>query len=79
MIYAICQVCESREAVWAFQPFGPDPETLTFTTLGSHYRGFPPIVKVCDGCKVVIQRGQAITYRYKGNLHIFPESQGGTA
>lgn len=72
---ALCQVCKAHEASWAFQPFGPNPESLTFTTLGSHYRGFPPVVKVCYACKLAIEQGQTITYRYKGNLHMFPESQ----
>lgn len=43
-----CQVCKADEALWARQYIGED--TPTYTTLGSHYRGFP-VVKVCDKCK----------------------------
>lgn len=63
-----CQTCQyknKQEAVWACQPFGPD-EGLVFTTLGNHYRGFP-IIKVCDLCKRIMQRGYPAKYfTYKG-------------
>ena len=42
-----CQICRKREAEWAMQYIGED--TPTFSTLGSHYRGFK-VVKVCDEC-----------------------------
>ena len=43
-----CEICKEREAIWAMQYVGED--TPTFSTLGSHYRGFR-VVKVCDECK----------------------------
>ena len=43
-----CQVCHQNEAIWAMQYVGED--TPTFSTLGSHYRGFR-VTKVCDGCR----------------------------
>lgn len=46
-----CQVCKAAEALWACQYIGED--TPTFTTLGSHYRGFR-VTKVCDQCKTEI-------------------------
>jgi uncharacterized protein YlaI len=49
-----CKICKQREAIWACQPYGPDEDT-TFTTLGSHYRGFL-VVAVCDECKERIAR-----------------------
>jgi len=43
-----CQLCKTDPAEWAMQYIGED--TPTFTTLGSHYRGFR-VTKVCDHCK----------------------------
>ena len=61
-----CRVCRSKEAEWAWQPWGPGKENDTFTLPGSHYRGFP-IVKICTDCKERIQKGAAVTVIYKGN------------
>lgn len=47
---AKCQLCKRDEAIWAMQYIGED--TPTFTTLGSHYRGFR-VTKVCDDCKEI--------------------------
>ena len=49
---AKCHICEDGEAIWAMQNIADDE--LTFTTLGSHYRGFK-VVKVCDECKDALQ------------------------
>lgn len=51
---AKCQVCKKNEAIWAAQFIGED--VPTFSTLGSHYRGFP-VVKVCDICKEINTEG----------------------
>ena len=47
-----CQVCKARHAVWAMQYIAEDKPT--FSTLGSHYRGFH-VTKICDDCKESIQ------------------------
>lgn len=47
---AKCQLCKTKEAIWAWQPDGPGEDEYTFTALGHHYRGFP-VVKVCEPCK----------------------------
>jgi hypothetical protein len=44
-----CKICKQHEAIWACQPYGPD-NGMTFTTLGSHYRGFY-MLPLCDECK----------------------------
>ena len=49
---AKCKFCGAA-AGWSWQPNGPG-EVLTFTTLGSHYRGFA-VIKVCDACKAQIE------------------------
>ena len=51
-----CQICKAGEALWAMQYVGE--AAPTFTTLGSHYRGFP-VTKVCDGCKAEMQATEA--------------------
>jgi len=48
-----CEVCKQSEAEWAWQPFGPDENPRTFTTLGSHYRGFP-VLAICNHCEYKI-------------------------
>lgn len=63
---AECEVCRAQGAAWAWQPFGPDEDAKSaFSTLGSHYRGFP-VVKVCDECKEKVQAGQTVSFTYKG-------------
>lgn len=47
----LCQVCKADEALQTWQYIGEDKPT--FTTLGSHYRGFH-VTKVCDECKTEI-------------------------
>ena len=47
-----CERCEQRPAEWALQYIGDDRPT--FTTLGSHYRGFR-LTKLCDLCKEALQ------------------------
>lgn len=63
MANAKCTAVECRDfAVWGWQPFGPDFDNrLTFTTLGSHYRGFP-VIKVCDECKRKIEDGVSLKF-----------------
>ena len=61
---AKCASCQ-KDAVWAWQPFGPGEDALVFTALGSHYRGFP-VVKVCDECKQTAQKGRpGVLFNYK--------------
>lgn len=57
-----CEMCAafgrppSEDAIWAYQPNGPD-EHPTYTTLGSHYRGFT-MLAVCDNCKDQLQAAE---------------------
>jgi len=44
-----CQLCKTDEALWAAQDL-PGNDGLSFTLLGSHYRGYL-VTKVCDECK----------------------------
>lgn len=39
-----------------WQPFGPDDKIASFTTIGSHYRGFAAI-PICDTCKTAVETG----------------------
>ena len=65
-----CQTCNINEAIWAWHPFGPaDDDDHCFTTLGSHYRGFP-IVKVCDECKRDIENGSPKEFEIRGKRFI---------
>lgn len=65
-----CQLCRAP-AVWAWQPFGPDENPLSFATLGSHYRGFA-VVKICEGCKARLQSGkEKIEFTHKGERYIW--------
>ena len=60
-----CQACRTNDRVWTWQPFGPDETTLCFTTLGSHYRGFPAI-GICDTCRTRVINGRpALLFTYK--------------
>lgn len=59
-----CQACKAQDVEWAWQPFGPGSRT-TFTTLGSHYRGFL-VVKVCDTCKRDFLAGQIVDFTCNG-------------
>ena len=54
----ICQLCKNDEAIWAYQPEGPDAEH-PLVLLGNHYRGFP-VVKVCDECAKVVRERLAV-------------------
>lgn len=51
-----CQICKNAPVEWAMQYVGET--TPTYSTLGSHYRGFP-VTKVCEGCKVEMQTTEA--------------------
>ena len=67
-----CAVCNVNEAEFAWQPLGPGENADVFTTLGSHYRGFP-VVKICDKCRTDVKRGQTVTFtltgrKYSGNV-----------
>lgn len=50
---ASCKFCE-QNADWAWQPFGPGESPFSFTTLGSHYRGFA-VIKICNDHKIKIE------------------------
>lgn len=52
---AKCHVCHVREAIYALQYIASDDPT--FSTLGSHYRGFPVVAKVCGECADSIRDG----------------------
>lgn len=68
-----CNCCiyqtTDNQAVWAWQPFGPGGVADTFTTLGSHYRGYP-VVKVCDGCKKKLQSGESVKFSHKRRHYV---------
>lgn len=64
-----CKICEQREALWAWQPFGPDATPNCFELLGSHYRGFP-VVAVCVACKEAFQHGTTLVFRAAGKRHV---------
>jgi len=51
-----CDQCKERPAEWALQYVASD--TPTFSTLGSHYRGFPIVARLCEKCKDAMQKGQ---------------------
>ncbi len=51
-----CRICKHNEAVYSWQPFGPDDTIDCFPFCGSHYRGFTA-VNVCDECKRAIIDG----------------------
>jgi hypothetical protein len=60
-----CQNCRTNDTVWAWQPFGPDETIYCFTTLGSHYRGFPAI-GICDDCRNDVLNGMpGVLFTYK--------------
>jgi hypothetical protein len=65
-----CTICKERAREWTWQPFGPDTSHLSFTTPGSHYRGFPALA-VCEYCKRLIEMGGkgSIIFRYKYHLY----------
>lgn len=68
----LCKSCSGdattgNEPIWAMQPFGPDKD-VTFTALGSQYRGFP-LIEVCDRCKEGYQAGrQTLMFKYRGKV-----------
>ncbi len=65
-----CKICHVAVADWAWQPCGPGT-VMTFTTLGSHYRGYP-VVKVCDWCKrrVQLQKTGHFQFRWRGHERV---------
>lgn len=65
-----CQILGgNHQATWAWQPFGvADNVRETFTTLGSHYRGFP-VIKVSDAAKRLIQTGETVNFTYSKRLY----------
>lgn len=65
-----CQSCKVQTATWSWQPFGPDALGTTFTTPGSHYRGFP-VVKVCESCKEAVLQNHPVNFSYQGNLYAY--------
>jgi hypothetical protein len=69
-----CQVCNTNNAEWAWQPFGPSDKADTFTTLGSHYRGFP-VVKICDECKETAKSGSPLQFTLSGATYIGDRDQ----
>jgi DNA-binding XRE family transcriptional regulator len=71
---AKCKVCKTTEAVWAWQPFGPNETPLCFTTLGSHYRGFP-VIKVCDDCHSDIKWGVPVEFEYRVSTYMADDAR----
>lgn len=62
---ARCQICWSAQANWSWQPWGPGEDPRGgFCASGWHHRGFP-VVRVCDGCKGLIQRGGPVAFSYR--------------
>ena len=70
-----CQTCKHGTRDWAFQPFGPD-EHVTFTTPGSHYRGFA-VIGICNDCKARIESGDLVRFTYKGRQFEYAIEQEG--
>lgn len=68
-----CQVCKCDEAIWAWQPFGPDESSKSFAVLGSHYRGFPAI-KICDDCHKLIEAERPVEFTYRGQRYLAGDS-----
>lgn len=52
---AKCECCKAEEAIYALQFVASDDPT--FSTLGSHVRGFPVVAKVGDKCAELIRDG----------------------
>jgi hypothetical protein len=70
-----CQACKQQFATMTWQPFGPDPTGLTFTTFGNHYRGFP-VVKICDTCKYnICEQDHMINFRYRGVYYTYDKGE----
>jgi hypothetical protein len=70
-----CQVCKDEEAIWAWQPFGPNETPDSFAFLGNHYRGFP-VIKVGDVCKNAFQTSDfLVEFEYKGHHYIGKDHQ----
>jgi hypothetical protein len=70
---AKCITCGKSEVAsdgWTWQPFGPNDKIASFTTPGYHYRGFPAL-HVCDMCKLAIQRGESVAFRFRGKTFVF--------
>jgi len=53
-----CQECKKNEAEYAKQYIASDEPT--YSTLGSHYRGFK-VVKVCEDCKNASEQKELTT------------------
>ncbi len=64
-----CQCCKNEEAIWAWQPLGPDDNPASYTLLGGHYRGFP-VIKVGDACKTAFTSGDEVSFLYKKTRYI---------
>lgn len=59
-----CVFCEAP-AEMAWQPFGPDENPLTYTRLGSHYRGFT-VIPVCGFCqRERIEAGDLMYFQHR--------------
>lgn len=52
---SLCTQCNERPAIWALQYVGDDRPTLT--TLGSHYRGWRIVARLCSECAEEVSRG----------------------
>jgi hypothetical protein len=52
---SLCTQCNERPAIWALQYVGDDRPTLT--TLGSHYRGWRIVARLCSECAEEVTRG----------------------
>ena len=66
-----CQICKHEDAIFAFQPFGPDEQPHIFMMeLGWHYRGFA-VIKVCGACHDWIAEGRPVDFMYKGKRYIY--------
>jgi hypothetical protein len=70
-----CQCCKEEEALFAWQPFGPDGNPASYTTLGSHYRGFP-VIKVGLACKTAFTSGDfEVEFVYKRTHYVGKDHQ----
>lgn len=73
-----CVLCRTRtDAVWTWQPFGPEEDPRhAFTWPGNHYRGFPALT-VCNECRFRIAgRQEELSFQYKGRRYLYSAATG---
>lgn len=75
-----CELCRLNNAIYAWQPLGPDESPRSLQVLGSHYRGFP-LIRVCGECADPISQSplssnsRVPSFVYKGQAYIVENEQ----